>query len=294
MCIRDRIEGPSGTGKELLVQSIHNASHRKNGPFIAVNCAALPMELVESELFGYEKGSFTGALSTGKAGKFELADGGTIFLDEIGEMPLDMQGKLLRVLDSHKIARIGGKTEKLLNIRVIAATNRDLKEEVKNKNFREDLYYRLNVLYFKLPSLAERRVDIPYLVQHFLNRLNLENPNKQVDIDDNAMKLLSMYDWPGNIRELQNCIYRAYYICKDNLITTSDLPENIQEINNNLDFNSTTSDIFEQTERALIVEALKQAKGKVSVACEKTGIPKTTMYRKIKAYKIHKSEYISF
>ncbi|MHC1719267.1 MAG: sigma 54-interacting transcriptional regulator [Clostridiaceae bacterium] len=287
------IEGPSGTGKELFAQSIHNASPRRNGPFIALNCAALPMELVESELFGYEKGTFTGALSTGKAGKFELADGGTIFLDELGELPLDIQSKLLRVLDSYKITRIGGKAEKSLNIRIIAATNRNLQKQIQNKNFREDLYYRLNVMSLMLPPLAERKSDIQLLAQHFIDKMNMKTAGKCICIDNEAMSLLKAHDWPGNIRELENTIYRAFYLCEDSLITRKHLPANIQKcVSENITSESIPIDTRANIERMLMVQALKQSNGKVTIAAKSTGIPKTTFYRKINVYDIKPTEYM--
>lgn len=187
------LEGESGTGKELFAHAIHSASNRKNGPFIAVNCASLPHSLVESELFGYEKGAFTGALGQGNPGKFELADGGTVFLDEIGELPLEIQSKLLRVLDTHRIFRIGGKTEKHLDIRVIAATNRDLQREVRNFNFREDLYYRINVLSFHIAPLRERIGDVPILANYFIEEINRRGEQHSKIISPECMHILEQH-----------------------------------------------------------------------------------------------------
>lgn len=201
------IEGESGTGKELFAHSIHNYSDRKRWPFIAINCASLPRSLVESELFGYEKGAFTGASNQGNPGKFELANGGTIFLDEIGELPLEIQAKLLRVLDTHRISRIGGKAEKELNVRVIAATNRNLLDEVQKSNFRGDLYYRINVLKFNIPPLRLRTGDVTLLSANILKTLNLKGREVSgaptvKQFDDAFLYGLTGYAWPGNVREL--------------------------------------------------------------------------------------------
>ncbi|MUU77483.1 PAS domain S-box protein [Winogradskyella sp. HL2-2] len=206
--------GESGTGKELLARAIHNISKRNNKPLIKVNCSAIPRELFESELFGHKKGSFTGAFGD-KVGKFELADNGTLFLDEIGELPLDMQPKILRFLQEGEIEVVGGSEIKKLNVRVIAATNRDLKEEVQKKKFREDLYFRLNVFPINIPSLKERKEDIPYLVEHFVEKFNKAYGKNIKYISDEAMTKLRSYDWPGNIRELENLIERASILSAD-------------------------------------------------------------------------------
>ena len=207
------IQSNSGTGKEVFAQSIHNYSSRCAGPFVAVNCAAIPRELVESELFGYEKGAFTGASKGGNPGKFELADGGTIFLDEIGELPLDIQSKLLRVLDNLKITRVGGTYEKSIDVRVIAATNRILEDEIESKNFRSDLYYRLSVMNLHLIPLKERKEDIELLAQYFINKLNAKNPCEAKYLDSSYIDKLKNYSFDGNIRELRNLVERSYYLC---------------------------------------------------------------------------------
>ncbi|HHY90608.1 MAG TPA: sigma 54-interacting transcriptional regulator, partial [Clostridiales bacterium] len=216
------IEGESGTGKEMFAQAIHNRSRRKNNPFLAVDCGAIPRELLESELFGYESGAFTGARKEGKPGKFELANGGTIFLDEIGNMPMEMQVKLLRVLQEEKIIRVGGNQPIPIDVRIIAATNANLEEEVKRGNFREDLFYRLNVFYIRVPPLRERKEDIPILVQTFLKK-NSSGKN-DLKIDKRAMKILETYDWPGNIRELNNVIERAVIMSDGDCIRRENLP----------------------------------------------------------------------
>jgi len=281
------LEGASGTGKELFAQSIHSASPRKSKPFVAVNCAALPVNLVESELFGYEKGAFTGALSTGRAGKFEQADGGTIFLDEIGELPLDIQAKLLRVLDNHKLTRMGGSTEKTLNIRVIAATNRDLYNEVKLKNFREDLYYRLNVMNFHLPPLKDRCGDILLLTKHFLDNLNRGTESTKL-ISEEAMETLNSREWIGNVRELQNAIIRAYHLCESDLISCEHLPAYMAYETPTPTENVATvlKTSVKSIERDMIVEALHACNGNIKKAAVQLDIPISTLYKKIKLYNI--------
>ncbi|MFD3158379.1 sigma-54-dependent Fis family transcriptional regulator [Haloimpatiens sp. FM7330] len=285
------IEGPSGTGKELFAQSIHNYSRRWNKPFVAVNCASLPSQLIESELFGYEKGAFTGALKEGHPGKFELADGGTIFLDEIGELPLDMQAKLLRVLDNKTVMRIGGKYEKQLNVRIVAATNRNLKEEIKKKNFRQDLYYRLNVMNIKTTPLKERKEDIELLTAHFIRKLNKKNTlNKRYS--ENYMERLKIYNWPGNVRELQNVVQRSYYLCEEDLITEKYLSEDIlmNGISINCDkkiYNSECEILtLDEMEKMNIQRALNKFEGNILAVSKILGISRATLYRKIRKYNL--------
>lgn len=278
------LEGETGVGKELFARLIYRKSKRCDGPFIAVNCAALPPNLVESELFGYEKGAFTGGLPNGKAGKFEMADGGVIFLDEIGELCLDFQAKLLRVLDNNECARIGG-VEKPLNIRVIAATNRNLQKEVENSNFRSDLYYRLSVLSFDIPPLRERDDDILLLARTFLSRLNNDNmPDPPKKLSKEVENTLSLFNWKGNVRELQNVLQRAFYLCKDETITNKHLPEYIQEYSvpafqNNIEYRT-------------IYDALVKAHGKVAIASDILNMPLSTLYRKISHYQINVKEIV--
>ena len=300
------IEGESGTGKELFAQSIHSMSERRDQPFIVVNCAAIPAELVESELFGYERGTFTGALSSGKPGKFELANNGTIFLDEIGELPLGIQAKLLRVLDNHKVTRMGGKQEKRLDIRVLAATNRNLYEEVQKRNFREDLYYRLNVLYFKLPSLKERPEDIPLLADYFLEKLNSEN-NDEKYFNTDFLNALMNHTWKGNIRELQNTISRAFYVCSSEEINSDMLmpyiqnPEFIRDdcAPQKISSRTPAADRIEtittlqDSERKLIIDAVRKFNGNAAQAAAFINISKATIYRKIKRYDIKPEELVS-
>jgi len=212
------ITGESGVGKEVLARAVHYQSLRAGGPFIKVNCAAMPESLIESELFGHEKGAFTGALKT-RRGKFELADNGTLLLDEIGEMPLTAQSKLLRVLQERIVVRVGGDDEIKVDVRVICTTNRDLKKEVKNKNFREDLYYRLNVVPVHIPPLRERTEDIPDLLNYFIGKFNEENGYAVEEASDETITMLQEYSWPGNIRQLENAIERAMVFCKSGILT---------------------------------------------------------------------------
>lgn len=282
------IEGESGTGKELFAQSIHNASGRAEGPFIAINCAALPKELVESELFGYDKGSFTGALREGNPGKFELANGGTIFLDEIGEIPLEIQAKLLRVLDNHTIRRIGGKHERSLDVRVIAATNRNLLEEISRKSFRSDLYYRLNVINIKLIPLRERKGDIVKLAEFFLEALNNENPHNPKYLSSSFKEAIEKFEWEGNVREVQNSIQRAYYLCETDCIDDSCLPQKQNEgfMKSRALYENKN---FQQIEKESIISALNECNGNVIAAAKLLNIGKSTIYRKMGEYGINLS-----
>jgi len=217
------IQGESGTGKELVAQAIHYKSSRKEGPLIAVNCAAIPRELMESELFGHVKGAFTGAIAD-KRGKFELADGGSIFLDEIGDLDISLQAKILRALQEREFERVGGTQPIRVNIRLIAASNKDLTKAMKNGSFREDLFYRLSVIPLRIPPLRERSEDIPYLAEHFLKKYNQENGKDIKGIDPEAMEAIKAYDWPGNVRELENCMERAVVMAEADWIRLSDLP----------------------------------------------------------------------
>ncbi len=274
------IQGESGTGKELFAHSIHNYSRRSSGPFVAVNCAALPKDLVESELFGYEKGSFTGASREGKPGKFELANGGTIFLDEIGELPLEMQSKLLRVIENNKINRIGSRYERSTDVRIITATNRNLREEIEQKSFREDLFFRLNVINITLPPLKERLEDIELLAEHFLGQLNQESKTSK-KFSRNFIDYLSKNQWRGNVRELRHCIQREFYISDDEYIRTP----RVNNIRQEKEININNSDLKE-VEKIYIEEALKAENGNVIKAAKRLNIGKSTVYRKIKKFDI--------
>jgi transcriptional regulator with PAS, ATPase and Fis domain len=281
--------GESGTGKELFAQSIHNDSRRAKGPFVAVNCASIPKDLVESELFGYEKGAFTGANKEGHPGKFELANGGTIFLDEIGELPLEVQPKMLRVLDDHKISRVGGTYEKILDVRVISATNRNLRDEVDRKNFREDLYYRLNVISITIPPLRDRVGDITLLASIFLEKLNRINPIEAKTMSASFMDAIEKYNWPGNVRELQNVIERAFYLTEGSIITEECLPDNmrISADPKRLGENVVPMEVIEE---ASIRNALTASDGNILKAAYMLNLSRATMYRKIKRYGIKKDE----
>jgi PAS domain S-box-containing protein len=276
------IQGESGTGKELFAHAIHNASVRKNGPFIIIDCASIPHELVESELFGFVEGSFTGARKGGRTGKFELANGGTIFLDEIGEMPLDSQAKFLRVLQGHSITRVGGTESIPINIRVIAATNRDLKEEVKKKNFREDLYYRLNVLTIEIPPLRIRIEDVEELVQFVLRKYEEKLGKKDVSFSKEAMEILKQYHWPGNVRELENTVVRAINLCEKVI-----LPEHVSINNSFASFRPVAVPkcmSYRELEKQNIIDTLKINNGNRAKTAKMLGIARSTLYSKIKYF----------
>ena len=281
------IEGESGTGKELYAQSIHNESLRSKGPFIAINCSAIPNELFESELFGYESGSFTGAVKGGRPGKFELANGGTIFLDEIGEIPLEVQPKLLRVLDNNKVVRIGGTYERELDVRIISATNRNLKDEVMKGSFRQDLYFRLNVINLKIPPLRKRKDDIIQLARYFLDSLNKENIHLNKKFTAEFEEYLLSQEWTGNVRELKNIIQRAYYMSDKNLIYPAVSTVIVEESKEVVKTKTLT---FKDIERESIIRALALNKGNVIEAAEDLHISKATIYRKIKKYSIDLKE----
>lgn len=278
------ILGESGTGKEMFAQAIHNASHRAEGPFVAVNCGAIPRELIESEFFGYEAGAFTGALKGGRPGKFELAMGGTLFLDEIGEMPYALQTRLLRVLQEKEITRVGGSKPIPIDVRVIAATNKNLAEEVKKGSFRQDLYWRLNVITLQIPPLAQRRDDIPLLIEHFLNKHSALK-NKKYTLDDKALKMLLEYHWPGNVRELENVIERVVTFDEDGVILPHHLPENIVMEVKNLTPRRGFS--LEETEKQIIQQVLFDTRGNITKAAKILGIARNTLYCKIKKYQIN-------
>jgi len=284
------VTGPSGTGKELIAKAIHYNSVRKDGPFVAVNCAAIPETLLESELFGHEKGAFTGAVSSRK-GRFELADGGTLFLDEVGEMSLGLQVKLLRVLQEMEFERVGGTKTIKVDVRIIAASNRDLKEEVKEGRFREDLYYRLNVIHIKIPALRERLDDLPLLVEHFLNKFrHPDEPPKR--LSQEVWKVFYSYPWPGNIRELENVLERAVVLSNGEQITLSDIPEEIKGSKTPLELNSLIPppmplpQLLDKIEEELVKWALKRCNNVQAHAANLLGITKSLMQHKLKKYNI--------
>lgn len=288
------ITGESGTGKEMVARAIHNESNRNKKPFIAINCAAIPESLLESELFGYVKGAFTGADPMGRIGKFELGNGGTIFLDEIGDMPLFLQTKLLRVLQERKIVRVGSNISVDIDVRVISATNKDLITMIKENKFREDLYFRLNVIPIRIPALRDRVQDIKMLSEYFINKyLNLFNKRfKKVKIDDDLMKFFYLYDWPGNIRQLENTIeYMVNMMKPDGILTKDTLPENI--LSQRLEKKEVDKQIYtlKELEKKAIGEALNicgwSTEGK-KLAALKLGIGIATLYRKIEEYNLSK------
>ena len=280
--------GESGTGKELVGTSIHENSHRKNKPFIKLNCAAIPAELLESELFGHEKGAFTGATKF-KPGKFDMANNGTIFLDEIGDMPYNLQSKILRVIQEREFYRVGGSKTIKVDVRFIASTNKNLEQMVVEGTFREDLFYRLNVFSLHLPPLRERKEDIPALVDHFLNKLA-----KPVEISSMALQMIMAYPWPGNVRELQNTIERAAVICDDSFIEPTHLPMSItgvfdtnqHEVIPTLPANAPIDERLAEIEKNMIVEALRKTGGVQVRATELLGINQRSLWHRIKKHNI--------
>ena len=277
------LNGESGTGKEVLARAIHQQSNRNLRPFIAVNCAAIPSELLESELFGHEKGAFTGAIAT-KVGKFELATGGILFLDEVGSMRLDLQAKILRALQEREVERVGGTRIIKIDVRVIAATNRDLKKAVEEGSFREDLYYRLNVVPITLPDLKDRQEDIPLLANHFVQKFAQEsNPNIR-EISKEAMAILMSHPWPGNVRELENVIERAVTLGRGPAIQPSDLPAHLAGGINPLERALAKEATLEDLERDYIAMTLRRTKGHQIRAASILGIDRRTLYRKIRRY----------
>jgi PAS domain S-box-containing protein len=282
------IEGESGTGKELVARAIHHESYRRDKPFVKVNCSAIVEGLFESELFGHVKGAFTGAIRD-KVGKFEVADGGTIFLDEIGEMPLALQAKLLRVIQDKEFERVGDTRTRNVDVRVIAATNRNLQDEIKNGRFREDLYYRLCVIPIKMPPLRERREDIPLLVSHFLKRCAMKIPNKPMitEIDPDALSALMNYNWPGNIRELENALEHAYICSKTDRITLSSLPPSIigTSIDETPKLEMQDSPTIKRIERLFIEEMLRKYNGNKTKVAKALGLSRTTLWRRLREIK---------
>jgi transcriptional regulator with PAS, ATPase and Fis domain len=298
------IRGENGTGKELVARAIHFNSSRKRGDFIAINCGAIPESLMESELFGHEKGAFTGAHER-KIGKFQLANNGTLFLDEIGELKPDMQVKLLRVLQEKKFVPVGGTREVKTGARIIAATNRNLEKMIEDGSFREDLFYRLNVMPIFLPPLRDRIDDIDALAQHFIRKFSKEHHRNMSGLGQDALALLKKYRWPGNIRELENVIERAFIVENSNVITAQSLPEQIRGVtlgspaslsassakppigSVNMDYDA----FKEQAEKDFIVSALKANRGKINQTVAQANIPKNTLLRKIKKYGINVKDY---
>lgn len=284
------IRGESGTGKELIANAIHFNSDRIDKPFVKVNCAVLAENLLESELFGHVKGAFTGAIKD-KVGRFELAHGGTIFLDEIGDISPNMQLKLLRVLQEGEFERVGGNETKRVDVRILAATNRNLEEAMKSGQFRQDLYYRLNVIPIDVPPLKERKDDIPLLVAYFLEKFNTEFNKSIKGVDEEAMKYLQSYDWPGNIRELENLMERAIVLNKTGILTIKDFPlfaaetDTMEEID--LDVNSDLTLMVDNFEKKIILKALRENNFNKLRTAEKLGIHRSTFMSKLKKYEIN-------
>ncbi len=299
------LHGETGTGKEIFAQSIHTSSVRADGPFVAVNCAAIPRELITTELFGYEGGSFTGADRQGRSGKFEQAHGGTLFLDEIGDMPLDLQTALLRAIETHTIVRVGGQRVIPVDVRIIAATHRDLREEAQRGNFRSDLFYRLNVLTIHIPTLRARSDDLPLLVHHFLQRQS-RTLGRSLTISPAAMESIRSYSWPGNIRELENVLERVTYLMPGSTITPEDLPLELQPAvdeaplgiriqpssnaapqpssKTHTELKGALKEQSTSAEMQAILEALEAHRGQVTLAAASLGISRTTLWRKMAKY----------
>ncbi len=288
------LNGETGTGKGLIARAIHKASGRSDQPFVQINCGATPEGLLESEFFGYRRGAFTGATAD-KAGKFEIAKGGTIFLDEIGDMSADLQVKVLRVLEEGEFERVGGNETIKTDARIIAATHRDLEEEVQKGNFREDLFYRLYVIPVMLPTLKERKADIPYLVAHFIEQFAVKKESSPAKFSDEAMKILVNYSWPGNVRELKNLIERLVVLHEGEHILPEDLPEKIRIVSSRaarrkeissegISFSTAVSEF----EKALIISALDQSNWVKNRAAQLLKIKRTTLVEKIKRYNLGK------
>jgi DNA-binding NtrC family response regulator len=281
------IEGESGTGKELVARAIHRSSTRADGPFIALNCGAMPEQLLESELFGHEKGAYTGAVSRSD-GLIVSADHGTLFLDEVIDMPMSMQTKLLRVLEDWEVRAVGGSTSRRIDVRVLSASKVDLAAAAQEGRFREDLLYRLNVVTIALPPLRERREDIPLLIDHFLRTLPNEQKGRAMTVDADAMDLLSRYAWPGNIRELEHVVERAAILAQNNVIAPADLPRAVTDFSAGLAFDGGGGAFLPRTlaelERDYIMQVLKHADGRRSIAADILGINRRTLYRKLQEF----------
>jgi Nif-specific regulatory protein len=281
------IRGESGTGKDLVAHAIHYNSLRKDNPFVKVNCTALPETLLESELFGHEKGAFTGAAER-KLGRFEMAHGGTVFLDEIGDFPPNLQVKLLRIIQFREFERVGGLETIKTNVRIIVATHKNLEELIKEGHFREDLYYRINVFPIYLPPLRERKDDIMLLADYFLGRHSAENRKQISRISTPAIEMLTRYHWPGNVRELENCIERAVLLCDGEVIRSEHLPPSLQMIRKDESLaQRSLTEIIAEKERELIVDALKKSGGRQRRAAQELGVTERVLGYKIRKYDIH-------
>ena len=277
------VTGESGTGKELVADAIHSLSSRADGPLIKVNCASLSPTLLESELFGHEKGAFTGAVSQ-KKGRFELADGGTIFLDEIGEIDQSTQIKILRVLQERCFERVGGEETVSVDVRIVAATNRNLEQEIRNGNFREDLYYRLNVVHIEVPPLRERKEDIPLLISSFIDTFNQEDGRHVEGFTNSARKALLAYSWPGNIRELRNTVESCVVLARGAMIDVDELPPHIASRDENETVSINVGTTLEEAEKKIILSTVAHYKGNKTKAAEVLAIGRKTLHRKLEEY----------
>lgn len=277
------VTGESGTGKELVADAIHSLSSRADGPLIKVNCASLSPTLLESELFGHEKGAFTGAVSQ-KKGRFELADGGTIFLDEIGEIDQSTQIKILRVLQERCFERVGGEETVSVDVRIVAATNRNLEQEIRNGNFREDLYYRLNVVHIEVPPLRERKEDIPLLISSFIDTFNQEDGRHVEGFTNSARKALLAYSWPGNIRELRNTVESCVVLARGTMIDVDELPPHIASRDENETVSINVGTTLEEAEKKIILSTVAHYKGNKTKAAEVLAIGRKTLHRKLEEY----------
>jgi len=282
------ITGASGTGKELVARTIHDLSPRRNKPFFPINCAAIPETLIESEIFGHEKGAFTGAMER-RTGCFELAEGGTLLLDEIGEMPVNTQAKLLRVLEDHKLRRLGSKVETSVDVRVLASTNKLPEEAVAKGELREDLYYRLNVFNIQMPALREHKEDIPDLVKSLLADMNLKHDRKVADVSEAVLNMFQTYSWPGNVRELRNTLERAVIVCEGGLVETRHLPpgfgQSVRPVVNDPDaVHLSVGTSVEEAEKLLILKTLQATNRNKTRAAEMLGISLKTLHNKMKEY----------
>ena len=280
--------GESGTGKELFAHAIHYASHRKSHPFIRLNCAAIPKDLLEAELFGYEPGAFTGAGNKGKPGKFELAHGGTVFLDEISDLPLEMQPKLLRVLEEKEVERLGGTHLTKSDFRLIAATHENLELSVEQGRFRKDLFYRLHVIPIQIPPLHERRKDIPVIIDYLIENLNRDLGTKVVKVSPEALYILQQHDWPGNVRELTNVLERVLYSVEGDTIYPHHLPLFLQTLNGGAKKSSSTllKRLKQDMEREALLHAIRVSHDNKNQAAKLLGIHRTALYKKMKKFSI--------
>jgi transcriptional regulator with GAF, ATPase, and Fis domain len=287
------VTGETGTGKELVARAIHKRSQRSSKPFVSINCAAIPRDLIASELFGHEKGSFTGAVQR-RAGRFEMAEGGTVFLDEVGELPMETQIALLRVLQEREFERVGGTRSIQSNVRVVAATNRDLRAAIAAGTFRSDLFYRLNVFPIELPPLRERRADIPMLAEYFIDRCAREVGKNITGINKKSLELLQSYPWPGNIRELQNVIERSVIMCETENFSVDETWQPEKPVASESKNQSTFSQKFAAQEKEMIESALRKSEGQVfgpSGAAAMLGMPRSTVESKIRTLRINKNRF---